>query len=114
MLPPNLPLDTFRLIPPPLILGESPGSLRTVPTAVNGPFQDTPWIGQVFGAIIGVALLIAVVAWIVFGLADLYSRSDIGPVKKVLWLIAFLFSAGMVWIVYGAVRFSRTGGTPGG
>lgn len=82
--------------------------------AVNGPFQDTPWIGQVFGAIIGLILLIALVVWIVFALADLYSRGDIGAVKKVLWLAAFLLSAGIVWVVYGAVRFSRTDGTPGG
>lgn len=82
--------------------------------AVNGPFQDPPWIVQVFGAIIGVVLLIAMIAWIVFALADLYSRSDIGAVKKLLWLVAFILSAGVVWVVYGAVRFSRTDGTPGG
>ena len=82
--------------------------------AVNGPFQDTPWIGQVFGAILGVILLIALVAWGIFALADLYSRGDIGGVEKSLWLAAFLLSAGIVWVVYGAVRFSRTDGTPGG
>ena len=85
-----------------------------VALAVNGPFQDTPWIGQLFGAIIGIVLLIAIFAWIIFGVADLASRDDIGGVKKTVWLAAFLLSAGIVWVVYGAVRFSRTGGTPGG
>ena len=78
-----------------------------------GAFEETPWIGQVFGAIIGVALLIAMFAWIVFGLVDLARRHDIGPVKKSLWLAGFILSAGVVLIVYGAVRFNRTDGHPG-
>lgn len=66
--------------------------------AINGPFQDAPWIGQVFGAIIGIVILIAIIAWIFFALADPYSRHDIGGVKKSLWLAALLASAGIVWV----------------
>ena len=87
------------------------GSL--LPTAVNGPFRDTPWIGQLFGWILAVILLIAIFAWIVFAPIDLYRRDDIGLLKKLLWLAAFVLSAGVVLIIYGAVRFSRTDGHPG-
>ena len=82
--------------------------------AVNGPFEDSPWIVEILGWAIAVALLVAIIAWSVFALADILSRSDIGAVKKLLWLVAFILSAGIVWVVYGAVRFSHTDGTPGG
>lgn len=81
--------------------------------AVNGPFQDTPWIGQVFGAFLGLVLLLYLIACIVFAPVDLYRRHDIGGIKKTFWLVAFLLSAGIVWIIYGGVRFARTGGKPG-
>jgi hypothetical protein len=75
--------------------------------------KEPPWIAMVFGSILGVILLIAVLTWIVFAPVDLYRRDDIGPGKKLLWLAAFVFSLGLVLIVYGAARFSRTGGHPG-
>jgi ABC-type Fe3+-siderophore transport system permease subunit len=80
---------------------------------VNGPFQDTPWLGKVFGSIIGVILLIALLVWFVFAPLDLYRRDDIGPGKKLLWVAAFLLTFPLALIVYGAVRFSRTDGHPG-
>jgi hypothetical protein len=86
----------------------------SIAPAVNGPFQDTPWIAQVFGAFLGLLLLLYLIICIVFAPVDLYRRHDIGGIKKTFWLAAFLTSAGIVWIIYGAVRFSRTGGTPGG
>ena len=59
------------------------------------------------------ALLIAILAWVIFGLADLARRKDIGAVKKTVSLLTFVVSGGIVLVVYGAVRFSRTGGSPG-
>ena len=75
-------------------------------------FNETPWIGQLFGALIGAALLIAIFTWIIFGVVDLYRRHDIGRGKKLLWLTAFILLP-PVLVIYGAVRFSSTGGEPG-
>ena len=72
---------------------------------------EPPFIGKVFGTILGLILLTAVVVWIVFAFADLYKRDDIGLISKLLWLLAFAIPP--VLIIYGAVRFSRTDGNPG-
>ena len=74
---------------------------------------DTPWIGQAFGAFLGLLLLLYLIICIVFAPVDLYRRRDIAGIKKTFWLAAFLISVGIVWIIYGAVRFARTGGKPG-
>ena len=76
-------------------------------------FEETPWIAKVFGSMIGLIILLGILAWTLFGVADLYRRDDIGAAKKLLWVAAFLISAGIVLVVYGAVRFSRTDGHPG-
>jgi hypothetical protein len=76
-------------------------------------FEQTPWIGRLLGWIVAVVLLIAIFAWLVFGLIDLHRRSDIGGAAKTAWLAAFVLSAGVVLVVYGAVRFSSTNGEPG-
>jgi hypothetical protein len=78
-----------------------------------GAFEETPWIGYVFGTILGVVLLVALFMSIGFAPVDLYRRDDIGLGKKLLWLAAFILSAGIVLIIYGAVRYSRTEGIPG-
>lgn len=95
-----------------VVCGQSPSGIPA--GAVIGAFEQTPWIGYVFGTILGIALLVALVMSIGFAPADLYRRNDIGLGKKLLWLAAFVLSAGIVLIIYGAVRFSRTEGTPGG
>lgn len=81
--------------------------------AVNGPFQDTPWIGKVFGAFLGLVLLVAFLMCIVFAPVDLYRRSDIGLFKKLLWVAAFVLSFGLVLVIYGAARYARTDGHAG-
>ncbi len=80
---------------------------------VVGAFEETPWIGYVFGTFLGLVLLVALVMSIGFAPVDLYRREDIGLGKKLLWLTAFVFSAGIVLIIYGAVRYSRTDGHAG-
>ena len=77
-------------------------------------FEETPWIGKALGWVIAVVLLVAIVAWAVFGLVDLYRRTDLGGPRKSAWLAAFVLSAGLILVVYGAVRFSSTNGEPGG
>lgn len=86
------------------------GGIRPHAADVLGAFEETPWIGYVFGTFLGLILLGALIMWIVFGIRDLYERRDIGPFTKTLWLLAFVLSAGLILIVYGAVRWKRTGG----
>ena len=81
---------------------------------VVGAFEETPWIGYVFGTFLGLILLLGLLMWIGFAAVDLYRREDIGLGKKLLWLAAFVLSAGIVLIIYGAVRYSRTEGQAGG
>lgn len=80
---------------------------------VAGAFEEVPWIGYVFGAFLGLILLMVLIMWIVFAPVDLYRRADIGVGKKMLWLVAFVLSGGIVLIVYGAVRYSMTDGNAG-
>ena len=94
------------------VLGSLPAPAWSGPV-VGAPFDDTPWIGKIFGSIIGIIVLLGIVAWSLFAVADLAQRDDIGAAKKLLWVAAFLLSAGIVLVVYGAVRFSRTDGHPG-
>lgn len=79
-----------------------------------GASTSPTWLGYVFGSIVGLALVFAFFYAIAFGVADLVRRDDIGRVAKLLWLAAFVLSAGIVLVVYGLVRFSRTEGTAGG
>jgi hypothetical protein len=78
-----------------------------------GSLEETPFIGYVFGAFLGLILLVALVMSIFFAPVDLYRREDIGLGKKLLWLAAFVLSAGIVLIIYGAVRYSRRDGHAG-
>lgn len=76
-------------------------------------FEETPLLGKLIGWVLAVALVVAIFAWIVFGLMDIARRTDIGRGVKLLWLAAFVLSAGVVLVIYGAVRFSATNGEPG-
>jgi energy-converting hydrogenase Eha subunit F len=80
---------------------------------VLGAFEEPNWIGRVFGAFLGFVLLAALIMAIGFAPLDLYRREDIGPGKKLLWLAAFVASAGVVLVIYGAVRYSKTDGHAG-
>lgn len=82
-------------------------------TIFTGNFQQTPFLGRVFGTFLGLILLAGLVMSIVFAPVDLYRRTDIGTVKKLLWLAVFVLSAGLALVIYGAVRYSRTDGHAG-
>jgi hypothetical protein len=95
------------------VLGSAAPLGRALSICLLGAFEETPWIGYVFGTFLGLVLLVALLMSIVFAPIDLYRRDDIGLAKKLLWVAAFVISAGLVLIVYGAVRYSRTDGHPG-
>lgn len=87
------------------------GNVRSHPP--SGRTRHTAVCQLCIGTFLGIVLLVALVMAIVFAPRDLYRQGDIGIGKKLLWVAAFVLSAGVVLVIYGAVRYSRTDGNPG-